>query len=670
MRAVRPILLVAFAAVMLGATQIAGIAGVGPVAAVRAGSEAPVTQAQNAQESPAVFGDVVVWQDDRDSASTEQDIWMKDLATGVESPVTQAQHEQSEAAIFGDIVVWQDDRDSASTGLDIWMKDLATGIESPVTQAQHEQSEAAIFGDIVVWTDERDAATTGSDIWMKDLTTGVESPVTQADGDQERPAVYGDIVVWQDARSAATGWDVWMMDLAAGVEAPVARSTKWEWEPAVYGERVAWALEFAAHDWDVMTKDLVTGVETPATRAPVGKMVPVVFGDLVVWTDGRKGNATPTDLWMADLANGTETPLTLADEDQGHPAIHGHLVTWEDHRDWASTGYDIYAARIDGPPTQYIDLEGQTRYETAAMASMHAYRSKVPVDREGFRTVVVATGRNWPDALGASALAGVLDAPVLITQPDYVPAAVKDEIVRLDADRVIFAGGEDVVTPAVQTELAAAGIGTFERLAGPTRYETADAVARRTAALQGAHYDGTAFVATGLLFPDALAAAPVAAAEGWPVFLAGAQGISAGTWDAMDDIGVREVHILGGPGAVSTDVEEALNSRFGTANVTRHAGPTRYETAVAVARFGTEEAGLQWDTLAVATGENFPDALTGGTLQARTYSVLLLTRGESLPPEVASVLTEKRDHVARLRWLGGTDVVSPGVRSAVAGLLH
>ena len=99
-------------------------------------------------------------------------------------------------------------------------------------------------------------------------------------------------------------------------------------------------------------------------------------------------------------------------------------------------------------------------------------------------------------------------------------------------------------------------------------------------------------------------------------------------------------------------------------------GPTRYETAVAVARFGVESAGLQWDTAAIATGENFPDALTGGALQARTYSVLLLTRGETLPPDVANVLTQKRDHIARVRYLGGTDVVSPAVRGAVAGLLH
>jgi beta propeller repeat protein len=520
--------------------------------------------------------------------------------------------------------------------------------------------------------DTRDQATTGYDIWMKDLSTGVEAPVTQANGDQDSPAIYGDVVVWGDGRNqSTTGADIWMKDLAAGLEMPVTQAKENQYSPTLYADMLAWtdARDHAVFT-DIWMKDLATGVEEPVAQAPETQRMPDLFGQLVVWRDTRDHATTGPDIWMKDLATGSEARVTHATGWQEVPALHGHLVAWEDDRHGSMGDDDIYAARIDGPPTEHVALEGPTRYETAAAASQHAYRSKVPEDREGFRTVVVATGRNWPDALGASALAGVLDAPVLITQPDYVPTAVKDEIARLDADRVIFAGGDDVVTPAVQAELAAAGITTFERLAGPTRYETAEAVARRTAALHGSRYDGTAFVATGLDFPDALAAAPVAAAKGWPIFLAGTQGLSAGTLDAMGDIGVSQVHILGGPGAVSNEVEQVLRSRFGSANVTRQMGPTRYETAVAVARFGVDTAGLQWDTVAVATGENFPDALTGGALQARTYSVLLLTRGESLPPDVATALSEKRDHIARVRYLGGADVVSPTVRSAVAAQLH
>ncbi|MCL5887678.1 MAG: cell wall-binding repeat-containing protein [Actinobacteria bacterium] len=50
-----------------------------------------------------------------------------------------------------------------------------------------------------------------------------------------------------------------------------------------------------------------------------------------------------------------------------------------------------------------------------------------------------------------------------------------------------------------------------ERIKGDDRYKTADAVAARVIEVKGGAFDGTAFVATGANFPDALAAAPLAA---------------------------------------------------------------------------------------------------------------------------------------------------------------
>ena len=46
-------------------------------------------------------------------------------------------------------------------------------------------------------------------------------------------------------------------------------------------------------------------------------------------------------------------------------------------------------------------------------------------------TVVVASGENYPDALAASGFAGVLDAPILMTDPQYLSNQTKDQISRL-----------------------------------------------------------------------------------------------------------------------------------------------------------------------------------------------------------------------------------------------
>ncbi len=636
---------------------------VASAATVRPGSEAPLCAATGNQLVPAIFGDRVVWTDHRYGAG---DIYVKNLSTGAELPVCADSSNQLTPDIFGDTVVWADAR---NTNYDIYTRNLSTGDESPVCTVSEAQLEPAIFGDIVVWEDYRSATTNGSDIYMKDLSTGVESPVCTAPGNQQDPDVFGDIVVWEDFRNGTL--DIYMKDLSTMDESVVCSGASWSYYPAVFEDTVVWTddrnLPIAT---DIYMKDLSTGVESVVCAEPEQQDRSAIYGDLVVWQDRRTFVVLGDDIYMRDLVNGTESSLSTSNDDQCAPALYGHIAVWDDDRNSATGVTDIYSARIDGPVTRAIALEGRTRYETAAAASEDAYRSKVPVDREGYRTVVIATGENFPDALGASSLAGVLDAPVLIAKRDDLPAAVAAEVKRLGAKRAILVGGSDVVAAGVVSDLQALGMTKIERVAGATRYETANAVARRCALLQGSRYEEVCFVATGLNFPDALAAAPIAAAQGWPIFLAGPGGLSASTLQAMDDIGVKEAHILGGPDVVSSEVEQLLRTRLGSTHVMRHFGDTRYETAVSVAGFGVDGAGMQWDGLAIATGENFPDALCGGALQARQHSVLLLTKGATLPTAVGSSLSGERDYIARVKYLGGTDVVSSAVRGNVKARLH
>ena len=153
------------------------------------------------------------------------------------------------------------------------------------------------------------------------------------------------------------------------------------------------------------------------------------------------------------------------------------------------------------------EIEGDTRYTTAVAASEKAYPDPDTVD-----IVVLATGANWPDALGGAALAGTVKGPLLLTTKDTLPTAVADEITRLAPKRVYVLGGSDVVSNAVMN--AAKALTTMDiatRLEGPTRYETAIAIAAEVKAMRGVEYDGTAFVCTGENFPDALAVSPIAA---------------------------------------------------------------------------------------------------------------------------------------------------------------
>jgi putative cell wall-binding protein len=314
-------------------------------------------------------------------------------------------------------------------------------------------------------------------------------------------------------------------------------------------------------------------------------------------------------------------------------------------------------------PFTPVSLAGTNRFETACAISFRSFPNAGDTD-----TVVVATGTNWPDALGGAALAGTYNAPILLTNPTSLPKVISDDIKRIGATRAFVLGGRGAVSDGVITQLKQAGIKTVTRLDGPNRYETARKIAKASIAGAGAGWDGTAFVSTGVNFPDALAASPLSAARRWPIYLADPKASPSVLASQMKEDGVKRVIVLGGSGVVSSAYETALRSTIGSAM--RLNGADRYDTGVKVATYGVNEAGLMWDGVAIATGSGFPDALAGGALGARRGSVMLLTDGNVLSSPVAGALAANKSKIGTVYYLGGTGAVSTAVRDKVTQTLR
>lgn len=309
-------------------------------------------------------------------------------------------------------------------------------------------------------------------------------------------------------------------------------------------------------------------------------------------------------------------------------------------------------------------IAGADRITTAIEASKKAFPS-------GATTVVIATAFNWPDALGGSALAGAMRGPILLVAPDSLSPAVAAEIDHLNATKAIVLGGTGAVSNDVYVALDALGGVSVERIAGANRYETGEKIAARTIAEMKTRssYSGRAFVSTGQNFPDALGASPLASAKGWPIYLIDpAAGDNSALAARMKSVGVTNAVVLGGPAAVSTAVESRLKTTLGTAS--RIAGDNRYQTAVKVASYGVSSAGLSWNRVGVATGQDFPDALAGGVLQGVSGSVMVLTPSSSLDANVRTALVANKSSITEVRYLGGTGVVTTTVRAAVEQALQ
>jgi subtilisin family serine protease/putative cell wall-binding protein len=354
-------------------------------------------------------------------------------------------------------------------------------------------------------------------------------------------------------------------------------------------------------------------------------------------------------------AFGDDEPTTVFDDVavavSTVPTREQSLTYWgEDTLGNVSDPVTVYFELLRGEPAT-VRVSGSDRWSTAVAASEKAFP-------DGADTVVIATGRNWPDALGGTALAGVVDGPILLTDTMIAPWMVIDELERLGASKAYVLGGTSAVSADVVGQLVAVmGPGSVERLSGDDRYETAAAIADEVIALHP-YYDGTVLVATGANYPDALAAAPIATHRGWPIALADPAGALAVPEQASQAI------ILGGESVVSSGMEAALTGLLGEGSVVRKGGADRYATAALIASYGVNN-GLHWEGVGIATGTSFADALAGGAMLGQLRSPLLLTPGDVLSPAARAPLFVNKRSIQTVHIIGGTSAVSETVRGQI-----
>lgn len=292
-------------------------------------------------------------------------------------------------------------------------------------------------------------------------------------------------------------------------------------------------------------------------------------------------------------------------------------------------------------------IQGIDRYETAALISS---AMMTPSD-----IVVLASGLDFPDALSGIAYAAEKNAPMLLTSKNQLPAVTLAEIQRLGATKVHILGGTGAVSAAVATQLANAGL-TVTRIQGLDRYETAVAIGENMI-----RANKTVFLASGLDYADAISAGAASALSGTPVLLSQNTTLPTATKDALTRWGTTNVTILGGPGAISQGIQTTLEGMNITVN--RLGGLDRFETNLNINNaYFTDPT-----TVYVASGVDYPDALTGALLAAHNDTTIVLTALNQTNPSLTSYLTG--NPINKVVILGGPGAVSDGVKNTIVQLL-
>lgn len=267
---------------------------------------------------------------------------------------------------------------------------------------------------------------------------------------------------------------------------------------------------------------------------------------------------------------------------------------------------------------QFTRVPGHDRYEVSANVAEKFGKAD---------TVILASGEKdkYADSLSANYLAGVLNAPVLLTQYDQTPSEILKAIQDSGAKNVIIVGGTLSVSQAQQDALAKSYNVTRLDGNGGNRYDVNSQIIQ-----QGNTKQDTAIIAAGYKFPDALAAGPLAFADKLPVGLVELNDAPTAVLNALKAQGVTKAIVLGGDLSISEDTRQQIENA-GIKIVQEFKQGNRAGVSTALADYEIANYGFASNKVNVATGRDFAqgsDALSGASLTGQAKRPLLITAGD------------------------------------------
>jgi len=320
--------------------------------------------------------------------------------------------------------------------------------------------------------------------------------------------------------------------------------------------------------------------------------------------------------------------------------------------------YNIYnkypEAQVIAAPT-LLRFAGQSNIETALTVAKATYPDKAS-------NAVLATADNYPDALAGSVLAYQLDAPILLVGSleadqekviDYLKSNLEPE------GTVYILGGTAVVPSRIEEKIQNSGFNHITRIAGETRYDTAVKIAEQLKVKTGT----PVVLVSGENYPDALAVSSIAAQNQFPILLVQKDGIDEAVSQEIAAIKPNKIYIIGLQGAISpaVEIQAARLTNLAAEDIVRIGGADCFTTSLAVAEYFN----LGSQTVCIATGNNFSDALAGSVYAAKYKAPIILT-DKNLPEEIMEYLESRKP--AEMVIFGGEAVVGKEIEQMLREL--
>lgn len=302
-------------------------------------------------------------------------------------------------------------------------------------------------------------------------------------------------------------------------------------------------------------------------------------------------------------------------------------------------------------------IAGESRYGIAAKL---AAECKFPQGSP----VIIAPGELASPCMSATALASLMNAPLLLTKPDMLPDATLQELNRLAPHRIVLIGSETVISSSVVKAAANACPKRPEiiRLEGDTASQLSWEM-YSFGKEEGAWGD-TAFITYDGCTADLISFSPYIFQKKCPVFFLIEDGvINERTRETLEKGVFSHLYVLGGSQRVSDEFLERCR-RAGT-EFERIIGDGPYHanelindkiTSNTPSNQSSVKSPITVERLIVSSAWIPFDALTAGVYAGKTHSAFLLEDPRDLDSvsHALSYIEKQRGAVRHLTFLGGS----------------
>lgn len=281
-------------------------------------------------------------------------------------------------------------------------------------------------------------------------------------------------------------------------------------------------------------------------------------------------------------------------------------------------------------------ISGSDRYDTS-------YKIQEFLTKDKFSYYAVfASGEGFSDALSAGILAGEFEAPLILVRKDSIPKVISDNYSRILFGRSYLVGGTNSVSKKVEGEIHK-NISVTIRLAGKNRLDTALSIygpilEKRKELVLGDAYSSY----NGYVYADALTAMNKSTMGPLPLLPYAGEGTSI---------------VFGGYNSVPKLENET----------TRIYGTDRYKTAVEIAKAFKSKLNKDVDTIVLASGEDYPDALCAGPLASSKNAAILLTKSKTLNEDTREYI-KANTNIKNIIIVGGEKSISSSVEDELKTL--